>query len=245
MATPATASQYTSTTRLQRVKELWIADKANREEIGRLLYEERSERLSVGGAGNRSGFHQWLRDAGIPKQSAYRRIAEYEISIGVRDPEDDYDKPVPNGTSLPAAFQIVSGVSDLPPWTPATQAPTPLEQLKAQEPAAIELREAMLVKYRGEMYEVTNLDEHAGFLSVAACHRNRDRRKPRFRSEVHGEVILLRTKVLQAEEQIRQARKRIRKWEKDLKEHERNKELAAPYNERGQMNKGGQMNDIG
>jgi hypothetical protein len=89
MATPATA-QYTSTslrstTRLQRVKDLWIADKANREEIGRLLYEERSERLSVGGAGNRTGFHQWLRDAGIPKQSAYRRIAEYEISIGKRE----------------------------------------------------------------------------------------------------------------------------------------------------------------
>jgi len=92
MATPATA-QYTSTTRLQRVRELWIAGRANREELGRLLYEERNERQSVGGAGNRTGFHQWLRDAGISKQSAYRRIAEYEITIGVRAPEDDYDRP--------------------------------------------------------------------------------------------------------------------------------------------------------
>jgi hypothetical protein len=106
MATLATTPQYTSTTRLARVKELWAVDKANREEIGQLLYEERSERLSVGGAGNRTGFHQWLRDAGIPKQSAYRRMAEYEISIGVRAPEDDYDKPaepVPTGTSSPIA----------------------------------------------------------------------------------------------------------------------------------------------
>ena len=38
-----TSTSLRSTTRLQRVKELWIADKANREEIGRLLYEERSE----------------------------------------------------------------------------------------------------------------------------------------------------------------------------------------------------------
>ena len=130
---PTQASDYTSTTRLARVKELWIADKANREEIGRLLYEERSERLSVGGAGNHTGFHQWLRDAGISKQSAYRRIAEYESSIGVRDPEDAYDisptlEPVPNGTRL----------SGLTAAAPAGRKYVPVEPMpvykRAQEP---------------------------------------------------------------------------------------------------------------
>jgi hypothetical protein len=79
---------HTSEARLARVKELWIADKTTREELGKLLFEERAERRSVGGRGVEEGFHQWLREAGIPKQSAYRRIAEYEISIGVRAPEE-------------------------------------------------------------------------------------------------------------------------------------------------------------
>src|ERR1019366_8300987 len=103
MATPATASEYTSKTRLARVKELGIADKANREEIGRLLYDERNDRLSVGGAGNRDGFHQWLRDTGIPKASAYRRITEYEISKGLREPEpgiEEQQEPVYNETTF-------------------------------------------------------------------------------------------------------------------------------------------------
>lgn len=105
MATPATAPITQTLTgasalRLQQAKELWTKSKEDRDKLGRLLYEERNERLSGGGRGIHEGFHQWLRDAGIPKAAAYRRIAEYEISIGIRKPEED--KPVSNETSLPA-----------------------------------------------------------------------------------------------------------------------------------------------
>lgn len=82
--------------RLMQVKELWARSRKDQLEIGRLLYEERAERVTAGGRGIHEGFHQWLRDAGIPKTSAYRRIAEYEISIGERT--EEFDKPVPTGT---------------------------------------------------------------------------------------------------------------------------------------------------
>jgi hypothetical protein len=77
-----------SASRLVRVRELWESSRKSQLEIGRLLYEERAERRSVGGRGVYEGFHQWLREAGIPKASAYRRIAEYEVSIGERVIED-------------------------------------------------------------------------------------------------------------------------------------------------------------
>lgn len=96
-----------SQARLIRVRELWERSKAAQLEIGKLLYEERAERLSVGGRGVINGFHQWLREAGIPKTSAYRRIAEYEISIGERAEENTFDKPVPDGTPLPDHWQPV------------------------------------------------------------------------------------------------------------------------------------------
>jgi hypothetical protein len=99
----------TSMSRLVRVRELWSQSKDAQLEIGRLLYDERAERLSVGGRGCYDGFHQWLRDAGIPKTSAYRRIAEYEISIGERPEDDKFDKPtlkpVPNGTTFADVVQ--------------------------------------------------------------------------------------------------------------------------------------------
>jgi hypothetical protein len=84
----AAPSDIQSQQRLMRVKELWTRSQKDQLEIGRLLYEERAARLAVGGRGVHEGFHQWLRDADISKASAYRRIAEYEISIGVRAREE-------------------------------------------------------------------------------------------------------------------------------------------------------------
>lgn len=104
----ALAVETASASRLVRVRELWDSLRKNKLEIGRLLYEERAERLSVGGRGIEEGFHAWLRDAGIPKTSAYRRIAEYEISIGERSENDEFDKPVPNGTTFQNA-DVVQG----------------------------------------------------------------------------------------------------------------------------------------
>ncbi len=95
--------------RLVTLKELWARSQKDQLEIGRLLYEEREERLGVGGRGDRDGFHQWLREAGIPKTSAYRRIAEYEVSIGVR--EEPEDKPVPNGTTIADVVQAEHATS--------------------------------------------------------------------------------------------------------------------------------------
>jgi hypothetical protein len=205
---PAQASEYTSTTRLARVKELWIADKANREEIGRLLYDERAERLSVGGAGNRTGFHQWLRDAGIPKQSAYRRIAEYEISIGKRAPEDDYDKPVPSGTS-----------------SCAVQAEPPSEPPLTVEPAPIQLKAGMRMSYQGVIYELaaedikTNTIRWRNIITLDLFEIMNERKRTKYEREnrasgkvlglapVSEDGVLLRTKVLHAEGQIRE-------WEK-------------------------------
>jgi hypothetical protein len=99
------------------VKELWAVGKPNREELGKLLYEEREERCSVGGAGNREGFHQWLKDAGIPKQSAYRRIAEHEILIGERAPENAYDQSIPE--PVPSGTPAVAPIAE--PWTRADE----------------------------------------------------------------------------------------------------------------------------
>ncbi len=86
--------------RLLQVRDLWTRSQKDQLEIGRLLYEEQRERLGNGGRGTRDGFHQWLREAGIPKTSAYRRIAEYEVSIGERTEDDAAYKPVPNGTTI-------------------------------------------------------------------------------------------------------------------------------------------------
>jgi len=97
--------------RLVRVRELWKQSRKDQLEIGKLLYEERAERKRKGGRGIEEGFHQWLREAGIPKTSAYRRIAEYEVEIGARTEDETYDKPsgatqdkdekpVPLGTSI-------------------------------------------------------------------------------------------------------------------------------------------------
>ncbi len=95
----ATATITASEQRLAHVKALWARSQKEQLEIGRLLYEEREERIGVGGRGHREGFQQWLREAGIPVTSAYRRIAEYEVSIGVRAEEPE-DKPVPSGTTI-------------------------------------------------------------------------------------------------------------------------------------------------
>jgi hypothetical protein len=103
MTAPSTAPVVIteSMQRLLQVRDLWTRNQKDQLEIGRLLYEERKERLGVGGRGIHEGFAQWLREAGIPNKSAYRRIAEYEISIGERaEPED---KPVSPDTSLPPA----------------------------------------------------------------------------------------------------------------------------------------------
>ena len=90
MAVSSTASVITeSMQRLLQVRDLWTRSQKDQLEIGRLLYEERKERLGVGGRGIHEGFAQWLREAGIPNKSAYRRIAEYEISIGIRAEKDD------------------------------------------------------------------------------------------------------------------------------------------------------------
>jgi hypothetical protein len=117
----AIESTTASVSRLMRVRELWESSRKSQLEIGRLLYEERAERLSVGGRGVYEGFHQWLRDAGIPKTSAYRRIAEYEISIGERAEEDKFDKPtpatkpVPSGTTFePANADVVQSNPNSP-----------------------------------------------------------------------------------------------------------------------------------
>jgi hypothetical protein len=129
-AAPTETSQ--SQQRLLRVKELWTRSQKDQLELGRLLYEERGERLGVGGQGNREGFHQWLRDAGIPKNSAYRRIAEYEISIGERSEDEPFDKPVPNGTSK-TTFPVLHEVRDVEP-TPRTYPQedyAPEQQVKA------------------------------------------------------------------------------------------------------------------
>jgi hypothetical protein len=106
-AAPALSSRQ----RLIRVRELWVLSQKDQLEIGRLLYEERAERLGVGGRGDREGFHQWLREAAIPKTSAYRRISEYEISVGQRTEDDPFDKPakpVPTGTTFIASQQKIA-----------------------------------------------------------------------------------------------------------------------------------------
>lgn len=111
-----TKSKSESTERLLRVRDLWNKSEKDQLEIGRLLYEEHKERLGVGGRGARDGFHEWLRETGIPKTSAYRRIAEYEIFIGERTEDDKYDKPVPIGTSLaspaPDAIEAIDTITD-------------------------------------------------------------------------------------------------------------------------------------
>ena len=113
------ASQFASQQRLLAVKELWLRSKPDQLEIGRLLYEERAERRSVGGAHVEAGFHQWLRDAGIPKTSAYRRIAEYEVSIGERTEEDQFDNPVkPAVTGVPVPTGTTSTLPNTPTGTP-------------------------------------------------------------------------------------------------------------------------------
>jgi hypothetical protein len=97
--------------RLVRLQKLWKRSRKDQLEIGKLLYEERAERRRKGGRGIEEGFHQWLQQAGIPKTSAYRRIAEYEVEIGERTEEETYnkptgatqdkdEKPVPTGTSF-------------------------------------------------------------------------------------------------------------------------------------------------
>jgi hypothetical protein len=107
--------------RLERVRNLWITGKAHREELGRLLYEEREERLSTGGAKVHVGFNSWLRDAGIPRASAYRRIAEYEISIGIRVEKEDTPDPVsvetPSTEVTKPAVYPVENYSDINPDT--------------------------------------------------------------------------------------------------------------------------------
>jgi hypothetical protein len=104
----ATATQVVSTApmvitesmqRLVQVRDLWTRSQKDQLEIGRLLYEERKERFSVGGRGIHEGFAAWCQEAGIPHASAYRRIAEYEVSIGERE-EKPIKKPVSSETSL-------------------------------------------------------------------------------------------------------------------------------------------------
>lgn len=109
----AIGSTTASVSRLMRVRELWESSRKSQLEIGRLLYEERAERLSVGGRGVYEGFHQWLRDAGIPKTSAYRRIAEYEISIGERAEDDKFDKPTPTTKPVPSGTTFVPANADV------------------------------------------------------------------------------------------------------------------------------------
>jgi hypothetical protein len=100
-STSSTSSVITeSMQRLLQVRDLWTRSQKDQLEIGRLLYEERKERLSVGGRGIHEGFHEWLREASIPKASAYRRIAEYEISIGERVEPESPKKPVSSETSF-------------------------------------------------------------------------------------------------------------------------------------------------
>jgi hypothetical protein len=121
---PASPEPSASQLRLTKVRELWQKSKESQLEIGRLLYEERAERFSVGGRGMFDGFHQWLREADIPKTSAYRRIAEYEISIGERAEDDAFDKkPVPDGTSLPSNWIPVHKAAQgaTPPASPKKQ----------------------------------------------------------------------------------------------------------------------------
>jgi predicted SprT family Zn-dependent metalloprotease len=135
-----TPAEIASQQRLMRVRELWTKGRADQLEIGRLLYDERAERLGVGGQGCRDGFHQWLRDAGVPKNSAYRRIAEYEISIGERSEDDPFDKPrvpklaVPNGTGTVE-------VPNIEPVEPAPVNPTekkPVQSVQVPIAPAVE-----------------------------------------------------------------------------------------------------------
>jgi hypothetical protein len=101
-----------SESRLLRVRELWERSRESQLEIGRLLYEERAERLAVGGRGVEGGFQSWLRDAGIPKKSAYRRIAEYEVSIGLRAEDSPDDKPVSVDTPFETIVEkAINGLS--------------------------------------------------------------------------------------------------------------------------------------
>jgi hypothetical protein len=102
-ACESTASDISqSQQRLKRVKEMWARSQKDQLELGHLLYEERAERMSVGGRGVEGGFQSWLREAGIPIKSAYRRITEYEISIGIR-----VEKPVSPDTPLADSETVV------------------------------------------------------------------------------------------------------------------------------------------
>ena len=90
------SSPTQSQQRQLQVRDLWGKSQEDQLTIGRLLYEERKERLSVGGRGVEGGFIAWCQEAGIPRASAYRRITEYEISIGER--EEKPEKPVSDET---------------------------------------------------------------------------------------------------------------------------------------------------
>ncbi len=141
-----------SNRRLTRLRELWPQAQPNQLEIGKLLYEERKDRISVGGRGHNDGFHEWLRQAGLSKASAYRRIAEYEISIGKR--EDPLSKPVSLETTSvdfeafdPVAEVVIrsDGITERvggwsnhrvrdvhpPGFDPEVASPEPLERLTA------------------------------------------------------------------------------------------------------------------
>jgi len=85
-AAPSSSTVITeSMQRLLQVRDLWTRSQKDQLEIGRLLYEERKERLSVGGGSySRDGFHAWLREAGVPKTSGYDPLEDVKRAAAER-----------------------------------------------------------------------------------------------------------------------------------------------------------------
>jgi hypothetical protein len=141
-----TKSTSESMERLLQVRDLWNKSQKDRLEIGRLLYEERQERLAVGGSHAWDGFHEWLRKTGIPKTSSYRRIAAYEVSIGVRSQDDDAYRtpdPVPSGTTITDTVNFPPAQAELQPELQAERPAAPMVPKPTKKPLSEEDEEQM------------------------------------------------------------------------------------------------------
>lgn len=74
-----------SAQRLYLAQQLWRTYETSRAELSKVLYEEREACRSKGGRGITEGFKAWLQCVGVPRATAYRLIADYEIANGIRE----------------------------------------------------------------------------------------------------------------------------------------------------------------
>ena len=92
-------SPEASELRLYLAQQLWRTYETSRVELAKILFEEREAHRSKGGRGV-AGFKTWLKKAGIPRATAYRLLAEHELSLGIRE------EPVSNETGLEAEMDF-------------------------------------------------------------------------------------------------------------------------------------------